>query len=191
MRHLFIFSCVALLSASQRALADSDAATRSLFDAVAADDAERIRAAVSQGAALNAQSPGDGQTPLMRASLQGRVSAVRALLALGADATIGEKDGYTPLHGAAFQGRAEAARALLADARVPNERHRDGFFPIHRACWGRDERYGATVRAFLEAGEPLERRDKEGNTVLEVARRVGNPRVLDVLTQWGGAGEEL
>ena len=33
--------------------------------------------------------------------------------------------------------------------------------------------------------------DKEGNTVLEVARRVGNPRVLDVLTQWGGAGEEL
>ena len=40
--------------------------------------------------------------------------AVEALLAAGADATIGEGDGYTPMHGAGFQGRAEVAKLLIA-----------------------------------------------------------------------------
>jgi ankyrin repeat protein len=187
----FRVASLLLLLLSSSFADDSDAATRALFAAVGADDAAGVREAVSRGAALNTASPGDGQTPLMRASLQGRAAAVRALLALGADATVGEKDGYTPLHGAAFQGRAAVARVLLADPRVPNERHADGSFPIHRACWGRDDRYADTVRAFLEAGEPLDRRDGQGNSVLDVARRTGNAKVLDVLTTWGGAGEEL
>ena len=32
-----------------------------------------------------------------------QVHAVEALLAAGADVSIGEKDGYTPMHGAGFQ----------------------------------------------------------------------------------------
>ena len=187
-----MYRLLLLLLLTPPVLSNTGDDSTALFSAVAADDAALVRAAVAASpASLNARAPGDGQTPLMRASLQGRVAAVRALLALGADATIGEKDGYTPLHGAAFQGRAEVARALLADPRVPNARHGDGFFPIHRACWGRDERYGDTVRAFLENGEPLDRRAGGGDTPLDVARKVGNKWVLDVLTQWGGAGEEL
>jgi len=186
--------CALLLSLLLLPLAladDLDPSTRALFDAVGADDAAGVRSSVASGASLNARFPGDGQTPLMRASLQGRAAAARELLALGADATVGEKDGYTPLHGAAFQGRAEVARVLLADERVPNERHRDGFYPAHRACWGRGDRYTDTLRVFLENGEPLDRRAGSGDTLLEVCRKTGNERSLDLLTQWGGAGEEL
>ena len=132
-----------------------DLHTQKLFDAVEADDADGVRAAVESGARINergAKWTQGQQTPLMFASLTGKTQALKALLALKADATIGEKDGYTPLHGAAFQGRPEAAAALLADGSAPNTFHTDGYAPIHRACWGSTKGHTATVREFLKAG---------------------------------------
>jgi ankyrin repeat protein len=66
-----------------------------IFQAVDTNDPEKIREALSKHANnLNAIGPG-GQTPLMNAVLRGKGKAVKTLLELGADATIGEKDGYT------------------------------------------------------------------------------------------------
>jgi len=53
------------------------------------------------------------------------VHAVEALLAAGADVSIGEKDGYTPMHGAGFQGRAEVAKLLIAHGLDPSDVHSD------------------------------------------------------------------
>ena len=81
--------------------------------------------------------------------------AVEALLAAGADASIGEKDGYTPMHGAGFQGRAKVAK-ILAEAGVDvNAVHADGYAPIHRACWGTQQRHAETVEAMLSLGATL------------------------------------
>ena len=52
-----------------------------------------------------------------------QVHAVEALLAAGADVSIGEKDGYTPMHGAGFQGRAEVAKLLIAHGLDPSDVH--------------------------------------------------------------------
>jgi len=131
-----------------------------------------------------------GQTGLMMASLMGKVNSLRRLLELGADPTIGEKDGYTPLHGAAFQGRAEAARALFKHASVPNEMHADGFYPVHRACWGKEGRHTDTVRVFLENGD-FEKRTKTGESVLDVAKKAGNAKTIELVLAWGSAAEEL
>jgi ankyrin repeat protein len=141
----------------QRSLADIE--TKKLFNAVEADDSDSIRAAVAAGARINEKRDEytqGSQTPLMFASLTGKSSAVKTLLALKADANIGEKDGYTPLHGAAFQGRSEAARILLADLSVPNSFHGDGYAPIHRACWGTTPGHTDTVKEFLKAGVPYD-----------------------------------
>ena len=68
---------------------------------VAADDPSAIEKALER-ADINTRGPG-GQTPLMNAVLSGKLNAVKVLLSLGADTSIGEKDGYTPMHGAGFQ----------------------------------------------------------------------------------------
>jgi ankyrin repeat protein len=164
----------------------SDVLTRRLFYAVDADDADGVRAAVEGGARINERGDGfsqGGQTALMFASLTGKTNAIRALLDLKADATLGEKDGYTPLHGAAFQGRAEAAAILLADPSVPNTFHDDGFAPIHRACWGASSGHTDTVKHFLKAGVPHDLRTKT-----KVAKRpvdfANNAATLDLLKSW-------
>ena len=75
---------------------DSDLQTKNLFDAVESDDADGVRAAVAAGARINereAPFTQGKQTPLMFASLTGRTRALKALLALKANATIGEQDG--------------------------------------------------------------------------------------------------
>jgi hypothetical protein len=87
-----------LLSVSSVARAED------IWEAIANDDsAARVAAALDADAAvLNTQGPG-GQTPLMFAVLNGKVEAVKLLIARGANATIGENGGYTPMHGAGYQ----------------------------------------------------------------------------------------
>jgi ankyrin repeat protein len=165
---------------------DSDFQTQKLFEAVDADNADGVRAAVAAGARINERgdkwSQGQ-QTPLMFASLTGKCKALKALLDLKADPRLGEKDGYTPLHGAAFQGRAEAAALLLADASVPNTFHDDGFAPIHRACWGSSKGHTDTVREFLKAGVAQDLRTKTSPSKRPVDF-TNNPATLELLKSW-------
>ncbi len=109
---------------------------------------------------------------------QGKVKALKALLAAGADVTIGEKDGYTPMHGAGFQGRAEVAKVLIEHGLNPSDRHADGFTPIHRACWGGSQRHAETVRVLLEAGVSHEEKSSNGDTPMEMTK---NPHTLQVI----------
>ena len=109
------------------------------------------------------------------------MKALKALLAAGADVTIGEKDGYTPLHGAGFQGRAEVAKVLIEHGLNPSERHADGFTPIHRACWGGSQRHAETVRVLLEAGVSHEEKSSNGDTPMEMTK---NPSTLLLLVIW-------
>ncbi len=175
-----------LLLTLQVALCDPDVETTKLFNAVEADDAEGVRAAVAAGARINerdAQYTQGRQTPLMFASLTGKTKALKALLALNADPNIGEQDGYTPLHGAAFQGRAEAAAILLADPSVPNNFHNDGFAPLHRACWGASAGHTDTVREFLKAGVPHDLRTKTTPSKRPVDF-ANYPATLELLKSW-------
>ena len=174
--------------------AASDAATHELFAAARADDAGGVAAALAAGARIDerrAAFAGSGlATPLMVASLGGGASAVLALLRAGADPTIGEKDGYTPLHGAGFQGRAAVAAVLLADARVPHQAHSDGYLPLHRACWGREARHADTVEVFLRNGAKHDARSARGETPLDLARRSGNRRSIELLEKASEAAVE-
>ena len=80
-----------------------------------------------------------------------QVHAVEALLAAGADATIGEGDGYTPMHGAGFQGRGEVAKLLIVHGLDPSDVHSDGYTPLHRSCWGGEQRHTDMAKVLLAA----------------------------------------
>ncbi len=149
-----------------------------LHEAVANDDVDAIKKALSEGADINKRGDG-GQTPLMFAVLSGKTRSVKLLLEKGADTTIGEQDGYTPMHGAGFQGRAEIAKALIDHGLDPSDRHSvDGFTPLHRACWGAQQRHTETVRVFLEAGVSPDEMGLNGATPIEMTKRVETAELL-------------
>ena len=97
--------------------------------------------------------------------------AVEALLAAGADATIGEGDGYTPMHGAGFQGRGEVAKLLIVHGLDPSDVHSDGYTPLHRSCWGGEQRHTEMARVLLEAGVPHDQKATDGKKPIEMVRK--------------------
>jgi ankyrin repeat protein len=165
-------------------------ASRELQDA-AQDTSSKVgkaKQAIQKGADINAQHPGSKQTPLMAATLSGHTKMVKYLLGKGADTTIPEKDGYTPMHGAGFQGRAEIAKLLVAHGLDPLDLHTDGFAGIHRACWGNEQRHADTVKAFLEAGVPIDFKAGNGKPLLELT---SNLATQEVLKQWAAGKTDL
>jgi ankyrin repeat protein len=109
----------ALLAHGAGPNAVSQAGTQPIHDAALGDNAEVIRELVMQGADVNARTRDEVQTPLHIAAAMGKMKAVEALVALGADLTIKDSKGRTPLDAAervgltdvvAFLRRAAAAK---------------------------------------------------------------------------------
>ena len=99
----------------------SETPAEKLRQAVASGDAEAVRAALAEGADVNAR--GDyGDAALNIAAEQGHEGLVTSLLASGADIeTVGGAD-KTPIMNAAFAGHVNIVRVLLAKgARVSDD----------------------------------------------------------------------
>jgi len=90
----------------------SKAGTQPIHDAALGDSAEVIRELAMQGADINARSRGDAQTPLYIAAAMGKMKAVEALVALGADLTIKDSEGRTPLDAAGRAGLTDVVAFL-------------------------------------------------------------------------------
>ncbi|MEM7051202.1 MAG: ankyrin repeat domain-containing protein [Acidobacteriota bacterium] len=88
-----------------------------LHAAAAGDHAWAIRALAGGGAAIDSQEIENRLTPLALAAVLGRVRAVRALLAHGADPTIPDQQGKTAMDHA----RSDEIRGLLEAAPEPAE----------------------------------------------------------------------
>ena len=159
-------------------LVATKSADAGVWAAIQQDSPALIRRELKKDPSLLNTPGSGGQTPIMHAVLSGKVEALKTLIELGADASIGEKDGYTPFHGAGFQGRAEMVPLLLAYGLDPNDMHRDGYTPIHRACWGRESRHAETVAAFIEAGVDPKQPSRDGRTPLAMTQ---NAQTRDIL----------
>jgi len=109
-----------------------------------------------------------GRTDLHWAARDGRTSAVKKLLAKGADVNSRSKIGYTPLHDAAFHGHKKVVKILIAngaDVHARNYPHKST--PLHLAAFaGRVE----IVKVLLEAGADANAKNRRGTTPLDSAR---------------------
>lgn len=103
--------------------------------AFGADDTLRSFLAASVPPSAAASAPDEkGHLPLQWAALNGRVTAVRLLLAAGARVDAADASGQTALHWAAVRGSIAAAEELLAagaDVEAADER---GYRPVHVAA---------------------------------------------------------
>jgi ankyrin repeat protein len=140
-----------------------------VFDVLLAHPATRLEAA-----AIN------GNTALMMAAYKGNMPAVQALLAKGARV---DRAGWSPLHYAAAGGADDIARLLL-ERRAPidaeSPRASGMYTPLMMAA---REGHESTVRLLLEAGADARRKDSEGLTAAQIAKRADKPRIAAAIAQ--------
>jgi len=98
-----------LLEAGARIDSLSQAGTQPIHDAALGNSAEVIRELAMRGADVNARTRDEAQTPLHLAAAMGKLKAVEALVALGADLTVKDSKGRTPLDAAEQVGLTDVA----------------------------------------------------------------------------------
>lgn len=182
----------------------------SIFDAIDAGDAERVRElAHAQPEVLRARD-GEGATPVLRAQYTGRIDIVEELrrarseldvweaAAVGAAERVRElvaadpslvdafaPDGFHPLGLAAFFGHVDVVRLLLdagADATVVARNERIRVTGLHAAAAGN---HTQIARLLLEAGAPVDAEQPGGFTALHSAAQNGNAELVRLLLEHG------
>lgn len=114
------------------------------------DRAAAIMTLASLGADIEAMN-GDGSAPLHDAARSGQVSAIEALVGLGASVNVEEpKSGLTPLHLAANFHHVRAIKALVALGASLEAKDCDGDTPLDgaRICSGDATRKREAVAAL-------------------------------------------
>lgn len=133
-------------------------ANERLFAAIARADIDAARAAVADGADVNANGPSGGETPLMRLRLcRDPLPLLALLLAAGADPKRTDLAGRTALHHLALGSILPGVDAVLRLGADPHQRDRDGLRALdvclHQAT-------GAVLERLLQAMQPLDRDDR-------------------------------
>jgi peptidoglycan/LPS O-acetylase OafA/YrhL len=115
------------------AVAPTGDAGESLHAAARIGDLPAIERHLAKGAALDAQEPRFGGTPLIWATVTGRLEAIRLLLARGADVNAPTADGGSALQAAAFLGHRECAEELIRAGAKVNAANARGDRPLDGA----------------------------------------------------------
>ncbi len=130
---------------------------------------------------LNDQRYDYGNRPLHVAAENGRVEAILALLAGGANIEGVNNNGETPLHVAARWGRVEAILALLARGATIEAVDSYSNRPLHfAAANGRVE----AIRTLLARGANIEAVNGGGRTPLFSAAANGRVEAIRALLEW-------
>jgi uncharacterized protein len=184
-----------------------------LFEAIDANDAERVEALVREDPGLLAAQDEQGVSPALHALYRGanelaqtlveaepapgvhtaaafgHVDRLRALLD-GDPALVDRyaQDGFTPLQLAAFFGRREAVDLLLergADVSLAAKNPME-VTALHAAAAAGD---ATIVESLLERGSDANARQEGGYTALHEAALRGNDEMVDVLLRHGAQPE--
>jgi len=102
--------------------------------------------------ALRDARTGLGSTPLHLAATNADVTAVKALLAAGADVNAKDMDGNTPLHMAAYTNRIEVAKVLLEAGADVNAESSGGRTPIAMARKSRADELAGLISLWMLKG---------------------------------------
>ncbi len=146
---------------------------RALLDAAKRGDVAAVKAALKEGADVNA-AQGDGLTALHLAAQEGNLEITKLLLGAKANVEAKTKIGdYTPLHLAASGARLTVVQALLSAGASPSAvTTTTGVTPLHLAAKALDGEL--VVKALLEKGAPVNAREaSSGQTALMFAAAYG------------------
>jgi ankyrin repeat protein len=157
--------------------------TESIFDAAGADDLEKVRALLEQGADVNAAS-GDGMTALHRAARTGNLAMAELLIGAGANLEAETRLGeHTPLHVASASGRSGVVAVLVAAGANVNALTTTGATPLHFAAASGS---ADAVAALLSGGADIDPMEPVwGQTPLMFAAAAGRTEAIEVLLEKG------
>jgi len=119
---------------------------------------------------------------LLEAAQKSNPTAVRALLAAGADANATAADGSTPMIYAAHFGDVGTVQALLGAKSDPNLTNRYGVGPMHEAALRAD---AGLLRILVDAGADVDLVLPEGETPLMLASRTSGVEAVRLLIEHG------
>ena len=119
-------------------------------------------------------------TPLHVAAACGHISAIKALIELGAQKNVYTDFGRTALHDAASNGKTAAVIALINDHGFdPNAADSDGRTPLFDAAYKNGN--FDTFNALIGRGARVEVSDRGGMSVLHVAAQNNKPAIIVAL----------
>jgi ankyrin repeat protein len=180
-----------------------------LIAAVAADDADRVRAIVGEDPGLATARDADGVSAIMLSRYRFARPVTDALLAADPEldvyeaATLGyadrlrtlldedpglatafAPDGFTALHFAAFFGKAESARILVDAGAEVNEVSRNAMRvePLHSAAAGR---HHEVCRILVAAGADVNAVQRDDYTPLHEAAQHGDDELVELFVSAG------
>jgi uncharacterized protein len=113
------------------------------------------------------------ETPLRAATIRGDLSAVRRLIASGADPDARDADGFTPLHLAAQEFHVDVAAALLEAGADANRQNRFGNGPLFVAVFNSNGR-GQMIELLRSHGADPYAANSSGQTPVGLARLIAN-----------------
>ena len=137
-----------------------------LFHAIRANNLERVRFLVEQGADKD-KVDGTGSTPLLWASDTGHLGVTQYLVEQGATLDKASSYGATPLIVAAANGNLEVARYLLEQGADRDKAANNGYNPLHYAAL---HGYLEIAMLLMSYGADLNARDTYGYTPIDMAR---------------------
>jgi uncharacterized protein len=156
------------------------ASAEALLDAARRGDAAAVRAALDNGADVNARES-DGSTALLATLIyKGHGEVVRVLLDRGADVNAEDSIGLTPLMRAAVNGEPELVQALLDKGADVNYRMTRGGGSALLVAVGRGDL--AVVQVLLAKGADVNAETNGGRSVLDAAR---DPNIRALLLKAG------
>jgi len=132
---------------------------------------------LTQGADVNSIELPGCNTPLIAACKEDNLEMVQLLIKYEADINKKNNDGLNPLMWACRRGNLEVVKFLIENDVDVNTRP-NGMTPLMYACsYDRVE----VVKLLLAKGADINAKDHEGNTVLSIARKRNNNRVMKIL----------
>ena len=148
---IVILSVAALASAAhaQQVLGQND---QMIHDAARMGSGADIEKILKENPAMRDARTGLGSTPLHLAATNPDVSALKALLAAGANVNAKDDDGNTPLHMAAYTNRIEAAKILLEAGADVNVVSTGGRTPMAMARKSRSDEIAGLISLWILKG---------------------------------------
>jgi serine/threonine-protein phosphatase 6 regulatory ankyrin repeat subunit B len=137
-----------------------------------------VQALVHHGANLNLKEKEYGRTPLLQATLYGRLEVVRWLAAQGANIDVSNRQGFTPLHYAVWYSYMDICHLLLSKGATVDALGDEKLTPLHLAA-----RAGhmEITKLLVHSGANVNATDNFGNTPVDWARQNGYAEVAKFL----------
>lgn len=137
-----------------------------------------IQALVHRGANLNLKEKEYGRTPLLQATLYGRLEVVRWLVGQGAHIDVCNRQGFTALHYAVWYGYTDICRLLLNKGATVDALGDEKLTPLHLAA---RSGHMETTKLLVQSGGNVNAVDNFGKTPLDWAQQNGYTEVAKFL----------